>query len=158
EERTRARAVPGGVRVAGVEIPIADILENRGGLGGVLFHADPVTVAASDVDAAVQVRRLAARALASAPVERGRPSPVLADAAPVLVEEAQVRAGGRAPERAPLVVSRGGSREVAGCAASLVGHQAGVVAALPIAEVAGLDVERRGAAIVFLDVLSRRIK
>jgi hypothetical protein len=48
--------------------------------------------------------------------------------------------------------------EVASSAAPLVGHEAGVVAALRVAEVAGLDVERCRAAIVFLDVLSGRVK
>src|SRR5262249_37587893 len=85
---------------------------------------------------------------------------VLPDSAAVLVEKPEVRAAGRAAHLAGFLVPDGGARKVAGDAAPLVGHQAGVVAAERVSEVAALDVERGGAAIVFLDerVASGRVQ
>src|SRR5207249_8600749 len=112
---------------------------------------DAVAVVASHVHAAIQIRSLTARAVASPLIERGGPRPVLPDPAPVLVEKAEVRAGGRAAHVAGFCVPCGGAGMVAGDAAPVIGHQAGVVAAERVAEVAAFDIERSGAAIVFPD-------
>ena len=69
QERASTRAVLFGIDVVGMGLAIAGLSENRGRPRLALLDAHTVSVGASDIYAAVQVRGLAARPAASPLVE-----------------------------------------------------------------------------------------
>src|SRR5439155_7023883 len=137
-----------GIDIVVVDGAMAGFLENLRGLGRILHHAGAVTIGAAVVHATGEVRWRAARSLAAAAIELDRALLVLGHPFAVVVCVAEVCAGGRAAAAAALVVGGDSASHVDLHAASPLVHQADVVAAVRVAEVAGADEERRGADVV----------